>query len=235
MSALDILKFFFTSSYPGLSRRLHLLANPKEPCDFLQKVFIETIRQREKGGTQRNDFVQLLIKIREEASFSINEMAAESFIFFSGGYETSSSALSFLLYELAMNPDIQQKLREEIQQGLENNEGSINYDLLFQFKYLDMVAHEGLRKYPVIPGMLRKCAKEYKIPGTDQVIPEGKNVLIPIYSIHHDPEYYPEPEKFDPERFSTENTLARNPLTFLAFGEGPRAVSYKFIQIEESI
>lgn len=84
----------------------------------------------------------------------MNEMAAESFIFFSGGYETSSTALTFLLYELALNPDVQQKLREEIQNGLEENDGKINYELLLHFEYLEMVVKEGLRKYPVIPGEL---------------------------------------------------------------------------------
>lgn len=73
--------------------------------------------------------------------------------------------------------------------------------------------------------MLRKCTKEYKIPGTDQVIPEGHNVILPIYSIQHDAEYYPDPEKFDPERFSAENSEGRNPITYLVFGEGPRNVS----------
>lgn len=149
-------------------------------------------------------------------------MAAESFIFFTGGFETSSSTLTFCLYELALNPDIQKKLREEIKSGLVSNEGVISYDLLFHYKYLEMVIRETLRKYPTIPAMLRKCTKEYQNPETNLVIIEGQNLLIPIYSIHHDPDYYPEPGKFDPERFSPENIEVRDPLTFLAFGEGPR-------------
>ena len=213
---------FFTTTCPELSRKLHVRANPKEPCDFLLKVFRETIREREGKDVTRNDFVQLLMKLRETASLSLDEMAAESFIFYSGGFETSSTTLNFCLYELAINKEVQTKLRDEIKQGLEANDGKITYDSLFQLDYLDMVVKETLRKYPVIPVMLRKCTKEYTIPETSLVIPEGRNVLIPIYSIQHDPEYYPEPEKFDPERFSEENSKNRNPLTFLAFGEGPR-------------
>jgi cytochrome P450 family 6 len=95
--------------------------------------------------------------------------------------------------------------------------------LLFSFQYLDMVIKETLRKYPILPGMLRKCNKAYKIPGSDLIIPEGKNVLIPIYSIHHDPEFYPMPNIFDPDRFTLENIESRNPITYLAFGEGPRS------------
>lgn len=223
LNAIEFLLLLFTSGSPDLSKKLHIHANPKEPCDFLHKVFTETIREREAGGVQRNDFVQLLLKVRETVSLTIDEMAAEAFIFFTGGFETSSSTLTFTLYELALNSDIQQKLRTEIEDGLEANDGKLTYEMVFNFKYLDCVVKETLRKYPIIAGMLRKCTKKYQIPGTDLTIPEGQNVLIPIYSIHHDPEYYPSPDVFDPERFTVENSEGRNPVTFLAFGEGPRA------------
>lgn len=153
----------------------------------------------------------------------MNEMAAESFIFYSGGFETSSTSLTFCLYELALHQEIQQKLRKEVQEGLKGNDEKVSYDFLLGCKYLDMVIKETLRKYPIVSGMLRKCTKEYKIPDTNLVIPEGCSVLLPTYAIHHDPDFYPEPSKFDPERFSPENSEKRNPITFLAFGEGPRA------------
>lgn len=128
-----------------------------------------------------------------------------------------------MLYELARNPEIQDKLRAEIQEGLKNNDGQLNYDLLFSFQYLDMVVHETLRMYPIIPAMLRKCDKDYKVANTNLTIPKGMTVLIPIYSIHHDSEFYPLPSTFDPERFSPANSESRNPITYLAFGEGPRS------------
>lgn len=223
LSPLELLKHLFTSAYPEFSRKLHLVANPKEPCDFLRKVFVQTLKEREESDIQRNDFLQLLLKLRETVTLSVDEMAAESFIFFTGGFETSSSTLTFCLYELSLNKDVQSRLREEIQEALKKNDGKITYDLLFHLQYLDMVVKETLRKYPIVPGMLRKCTKEYQIPGTEMVISEGTNVLIPIYSVQHDAEYYSKPEVFDPERFSPENSQDRNPLTFLAFGEGPRA------------
>jgi cytochrome P450 family 6 len=75
-----------------------------------------------------------------------------------------------------------------------------------------------LRHYPPIPNAIRKCTKEYEIPGTSLVIPKGTSVELATYSLQHDPEYFPEPEKFDPERFSPENVKTRNPFTFLPFG-----------------
>lgn len=230
-----MMKFFFTASYPDLSRRLHLVANPKEPSDFLRQVFHAAIKEREESKVQRNDFVQLLFKLRETVSLSLDEMAAESFIFFNGGFETSSSTLTFCLFELAKNQEIQKRLRKEIQDGLKENEGKLTYDMLFNFEYLDMVAKETLRKYPVIPGMLRKCNTDYTIPGTDLVIEKGRNVMIPVYSIQHDPDYYPAPEAFDPERFSSELSKDRHPMTFLAFGKLFRNKSEHFILIKINI
>lgn len=81
---------------------------------------------------------------------------------------------------------------------------------------------EALRKYPPVPLLIRKASKDYPVPGSDVVLPRGTSILIPAYSIHHDPEYFPNPENFEPERFSAEATATRDNVTFLPFGDGPR-------------
>jgi cytochrome P450 family 6 len=68
----------------------------------------------------------------------------------------------------------------------------------------------------------RECTRPYKIPGTDIVLEKGTLVLIPVTPLHYDPKYYPEPERFDPERFSEEEKLRRHHYVYLPFGEGPR-------------
>ena len=81
---------------------------------------------------------------------------------------------------------------------------------------------ETLRKFPPIMRTERKSSKPYKIPGSDYILPTGTLVAIPVYSIHHDERYWPEPEKFDPLRFTKEENTKRNPMTYMPFGSGPR-------------
>lgn len=81
---------------------------------------------------------------------------------------------------------------------------------------------ETLRKYPPVLTLTRECEKDYHLPGTNLTIQRGILTLIPVYGIHHDEDYYPNPERFDPERFSEENKKKIPPFAYMPFGEGPR-------------
>lgn len=79
-----------------------------------------------------------------------------------------------------------------------------------------------MRKYPIIPNLFRKAQKNYTVPGSNLVIEPGTSVLIPIRAIHYDEDIYPDPHKFDPERFTSEEIAKRHTQSFLGFGDGPR-------------
>lgn len=219
-SFIDLLKFLFATEFPDLGRKLGILFLPKELSSFFLKTFVDTIKYREKSEVNRNDFVKLLLGLKDV--YTTEELAAEALLVFIGGFETSSTLMTFTLYELALNPDIQERLREEITAGIEENDGKLTYDMLFGFKYLDMVINESLRKYPPIPVQFRKATKDYHIPHSKLVIPKGTVIQINSYSVQRDPEYFPDPEKYDPERFNEENIKNIRPFTNLPFGDGPR-------------
>ncbi|KAK7862848.1 hypothetical protein R5R35_000859 [Gryllus longicercus] len=129
--------------------------------------------------------------------------------------------MSYALYELAMNEDIQEQLRTQLQETMEKHDGKLTYQALQSVNYLDMIFSETLRKYPVYPFLDRTCTKTYRVPGTDIVLDKGVFAFTSILGIQRDPQYFPEPERFDPERFSDANRRNIPSCCFMSFGEGP--------------
>ncbi|KAL0270235.1 UNVERIFIED_CONTAM: hypothetical protein PYX00_007707 [Menopon gallinae] len=227
---------------PKLGKILGLRFFTKETSDFFINAVRQTVEYREKTNTKRNDFLQLIIQLMragkiEDADktpiegmtdeelvqkFSLNEAAAQCFVFFGAGFETSSTGLTFCLYELAKNPDLQKRLQDEIDSALIDCDNDITYEKLHEMEYLDMVVQESLRMYPPLGNLQRKCENDYRIPEMNVTIEKGMGVIISILGIHMDPDLYPEPEKFIPERFAPEERAKRHPCAFLPFGEGPR-------------
>ncbi|XP_077296613.1 uncharacterized protein LOC143918549 [Arctopsyche grandis] len=167
-------------------------------------------------------------KQTNKRNWTENDIVAQAVIFFIAGYETTKTLLSFAIHELTVNPDVQKRLQIEIDELIAEKGDALDYSNLMQMKYMDMVVCEALRKWPPVPGTDRKCIRAFKLPPPNNstneefTIRAGEAILVPIYAIHRDPQYYPDPEKFDPERFSTENKTNINPLSFLPFGVGPR-------------
>ena len=93
-----------------------------------------------KSSETKSFFFTLFLGLKD--SLTISELAAEAFIVYAGGFETSSTLITFILYELAINPDIQQRFRVEIKTEIEKNNGKLTYDLLFDLKYLDQVMNK---------------------------------------------------------------------------------------------
>ena len=158
------------------------------------------------------------------------EVLAQLLIFLTVGYETTASTLHFICYILSQKPDIQNKLREEILEVL-NERDSIDYEDMSKLQYMNQVISETLRMYPPAVRSDRYCQKTTIIKNIE--IEKGSSVSFSIYNIHHDPEYYPNPHKFDPERFSPENKSSRHPMAYIPFGAGPRnCIGMRFAEFE---
>jgi len=190
--------------------------------------------------------IHLLMQARDKEGASsthkmtLDDIVSQAFIFFFAGFDTSSTLMCFAAHELAVHQDIQKRLREEIQQHTEGND-EISYESLSKMSYMDMVISETLRKYPPVIFLDRLCVKKYELPpsqpGCKNVIVEPDNVLMfPAYALHRDPKYFPNPEKFDPERFSEKNKDNILPYTYLPFGLGPRkCIGNRFALMETKI
>ncbi|KFP21782.1 Cytochrome P450 3A24, partial [Egretta garzetta] len=206
---------------------------PSKVMDFFNSVFIKMKKEREMGSsTDRVDFLQLMVDSQSSCdssksaetdsykSLSDEEILAQALVFVFAGYETTSSTLSYISYNLAMHPDVQQRLQDEIDANLPNKGKRPTYSAITQMEYLDMVVNESLRLFPPGGRIERVCKKTVELNGV--TIPKGMVVMIPAYVLHRDPGYWPEPEEFRPERFSKENKESIDPYTFLPFGAGPR-------------
>ena len=224
MSPLLMLKLIFGMRFPNVAKSLGVTTVPKNVSAFFMKVVKDTIDYREANKVTRKDFMQILIDLKNQTSDALTaeEVAAQCYVFFLAGFETSSTVMTFTLYELARNPHLQEKLRHEINTVLEKHDTKITYEAIQEMKYMEQVINEALRMYPPLSLLNRKCLKDYKVPDEDVIIEEGMSVTISVLAIHYDREYYPEPEKFDPERFSEENKKSRHPYAHIPFGEGPR-------------
>ncbi|XP_050485246.1 cytochrome P450 6k1-like isoform X3 [Bombus huntii] len=224
---MEFLTIFF---FPGLVKYLKPKFFGKKATNFLRSLFWDVIEQRVSSGQKRNDLIDLLIEMREkyrndeslkDYKFEGDDLVSQAAIFFTGGFETSSTTMSFTLHELAMNPDVQKTLRAEIRDALAKTDGKITYDMIMTLPYLDMVISETLRKYPPLAFLDRVTLADYKMPNSDLVLEKGTPIFLSMMGSHYDPRYFPNPEKYDPLRFSEEAKRSRPNCVYFPFGEGP--------------
>ncbi|XP_046385905.1 cytochrome P450 6k1-like [Ischnura elegans] len=251
-SPYNALMFLILFELPWLNKILQIPFVPVVVSNFFRSIVASVVERREKEGVPRRDYLQELIdlwkegkldpdmkdaeckKIREAKILKddrdeLDDLTAQALGFFADGSETSSMLLAFALFEMAHNEDIQDKLRQEIDDKRREYGGTLTYEALQDMNYMDMVLKETLRKYP--PGLIltRTCTQRYYMPNPvgegvegGMWIEEGTSIVVPVYGIQMDPEFYPDPERFDPERFSAEARRDKSQLTYLPFGEGPK-------------
>jgi cytochrome P450 family 6/cytochrome P450 family 28 len=164
--------------------------------------------------------------LKDKRNFSEIETAAHAMTFFLDGFETSSLALCYVLYELSKNTRVQDKLRAEINENIDTNQ-TIPIETLLNLTYLDQVFYEAIRLHPPLYYTTRQCNESIELISDEQkiLIRNGTTIWIPIYSIHRDPDIYENPHEFMPERFDEENggvKAFRDSCTLIPFGESAR-------------
>jgi cytochrome P450 len=187
------------------------------------------IRRQESPG---HDLLQILMDARYSDGEGMPDelVLSESMQLLVAGHETSSNALSWLLYLLSSRPDCIERLRHEYDSVL--GERSLSYTDVPRFQFAIQVIQEALRLYPPFWMVDRMALSDDRAGDID--IPRGSTVIVFVYGVHHSREYWEDPESFDPERFSKANEKLNRPFTHLPFGAGPRGCiggNYATLQI----
>lgn len=153
---LQLLLNLLAVNFPSLSKFFEISQLPRGTTAFFINVVKDTIEWRKANNVQRNDIMQLLMQLKEkgviedvdrrenegeqiDTKFTINEVAAQAFVFFGAGFETSSVTMALAFYELARNSEIQNKLRAEIRNSMEKENGELSYETITKLEYLDCV------------------------------------------------------------------------------------------------
>ncbi|XP_027044514.1 cytochrome P450 3A24-like [Pocillopora damicornis] len=226
---------------PLIRTILRLVMRLKGGMGYFGNIALEMIRQRRReGGTSRQDLMQLMLTAHEESTLqgdsklTDEEIVAQCVAFLLAGHETSMITLSTIAYHLALNPEVQEQLRKAIFQFTEENPKASLYEMSHSIEYLDCVINETQRLSPPAHQLNRECGQDFQIKGIS--IPRGTEIIIPFYALHHDPEAWPDPERFDPGRFQSPAKDTRHPYQYLPFGAGPRnCIGMRFALMEIKI
>ncbi|KAI4457635.1 cytochrome p450 [Holotrichia oblita] len=220
-------KQFLIFILPKLGNFLSVTIIPPKVTQRLQRLIKEQLQYREKHKIVRNDFFESIQEYKGERA-DIEEMIVQVGGFLVDGFFTSSAAFGFILYELAANLDVQRKLMEEIDKCLAKHKGELSYEVFQSLSYINGVFLEGVRKYPPLGVLTRVCTQPFEFPpinnNTEPLpVQVGTPIVVPVIGLHHDEKYFPDPERFDPERHIGENKASIIKGSFMPFGEGPRS------------
>ncbi len=188
----------------------------------LDEVVLSIIRERRASKTTANDLLQRLLDARDEsgAQMSDEQLRDEVMTLFLAGHETTANALTWAWYLLAQNPEAEQKLAAEIAGVLAGRAPTLAD--LPRLAYAEMVVKESMRMYPPAWGIGRRALEEFELGGYR--IPAGTNIFIMQWLTHRDARFFPEPERFEPERWRDDPIRkGRIPrFAYFPFGGGPR-------------
>ncbi|XP_060529241.1 cytochrome P450 4C1-like [Cylas formicarius] len=201
------------------------------------KIVSDRRKKFQKHGTEQNvdelgrkeklTFLDILLVNEQENKFTDKEIADEVNTFMFTGQDTTASTVMYTLLALGNYMDIQAKVQEELDNIFNGEDRSITPQDIAEMEYLDRVIKETLRKFTFVPGVARVLDKDIVIDG--QRIPADVSLLLSLYKLHHDPDYWPDPDRFDPDRFLPDAASKRHPYAFAPFSAGSRnCIGQKF-------
>ncbi|KAG8234871.1 hypothetical protein J437_LFUL014563 [Ladona fulva] len=211
---------------------LHGFSN-KENMKLVAHFYLHSINL---GKKKRLAFLDLLIEASQDGAVLSNEDIREEVdTFMFEGHDTTSAAISWVLFLLGSHPEIQDKVVEELDRIFgddEDKDRRITMKDLQEMRYLECCIKDALRLYPSVPLIARQLREDVQIAG--YTVPAGTTTLIVTYMLHRNPATWPSPERFNPDHFLPENCQGRHPYAYIPFSAGPRnCIGQKFAMLEE--
>ena len=233
-----------TSHFPWSMPLLRFFARKSvevQSWDYVEETALKLIEDRRNAmattGSTAKDLLQSMLEAHDEnksGGYLTNERIVATIMnIILAGYETISSALSYTAYLLALNPTIQDKLIKKINDYYEANPDCSLYDAAENIEYVNMVVSESMRIFPPGPISSRECNETCAV-ADGLIIEKGSSILFPMFVLHHNPKYWPNPDKFDPERFNPSNAQSFPTFAYIPFGEGPRICLGKRLALVEA-
>ncbi|XP_053692240.1 uncharacterized protein LOC128740702 [Sabethes cyaneus] len=238
-------KLFFLYPYAGeqkkVIKKLHSFTN--EVIDSRRKILEREnskskiafdLHEKDLYSKRKVTFLDLLLSVTvDDKPLSREDIREEVDTFMFEGHDTTTSGISFTIWHLAKYETVQEKLYEDICNHLGENKSTFKLTniQIQKMTYLDMVIKESLRLIPPVPIIGRTLLEDMELNGV--IVPAGTNVNIKIYNIHRNPKVWPDPEKFDPERFSKANESSYGPYDYIPFSFGSRnCIGQKYATME---
>jgi len=246
-TSLVFLKFI-----PGLAKLFELfnfnVQKPKQ-VKFFKEIVTKTLKQRAETGQRRNDMIDMMLDVindiekekeeetendqyhqdmklshKKRRKMTERDVISNLIVLLMVGYDTTGMTLAFILFALAENEEVQEKLQREVDEAWEDAGGEFpDYAKIQSLPYTEMVIMEALRFYNPVVMTIRSCTEDYAVPGTNLVLKKNDMLTFNANHYHRDPKHWSHPDTFYPDHWTTEEKSKRNPHAFQGFGQGPRA------------
>jgi cytochrome P450 len=202
----------------------------------LDRTIYRMIAEHRASGRDHGDLLSMLIAAQDDldhgARMTDQQLRDEAITIFLAGHETTAIALTWTWFLLAQHPEVEARLHAELDQVL--GERLPTFEDWPRLKYTEMVLAESMRRYPPVWILGRRAMADYEVGGFE--IPARSIVLTSQYVVNHDPRWYPDPVRFDPERWTPEARAARPRFSYFPFGGGPRlCVGEAFAWVEAGL
>ncbi len=189
--------------------------------NYLRRMTHARVQERRRTGERHDDLLSLMLDATDpETSEALGDadITDNLLTFIGAGHETTALALTWTLFLLAHNPDVEARMLQEI--TTVTGGGELQPEQVAELTYTRQVVQESMRIYPPVAMVVRQATENVQIGA--EPIHAGDNVFVPIYAIHRNAELWPDPERFDPERFAPDAVKSRHRWAYLPFGAGPR-------------